>query len=44
MDMDLKNDIKKIANMIRKLSMEAVQRANSGHPGLPLGLIYMEWL
>ena len=27
----------KIANTIRQLSMDAVQKANSGHPGLPMG-------
>lgn len=27
----------KIANTIRQLSMEAVQQANSGHPGMPMG-------
>ena len=27
-----------LANAIRALSMDAVQRANSGHPGAPLGM------
>ena len=26
-----------MANAIRALSMDAVQAANSGHPGLPMG-------
>jgi len=29
---------KKMANAIRALSMDAVQKANSGHPGAPMGL------
>ena len=37
MDADLKKTFSKIANTVRSLSMEAVQKANSGHPGLPMG-------
>lgn len=37
MDADLKKTLSKIANTVRSLSMEAVQKANSGHPGLPMG-------
>jgi transketolase len=29
--------LKKIANTIRSLTMDAVERAGSGHPGLPMG-------
>ena len=27
-----------MANTIRALSMDAVQQANSGHPGMPMGM------
>lgn len=37
MDADFKKTLSKIANTVRSLSMEAVQKANSGHPGLPMG-------
>ena len=37
MDGDLKLMLAKIANTIRGLSMDAVQKADSGHPGLPMG-------
>lgn len=37
MNDDLKNILSKVANTIRGLSMDAVQKADSGHPGLPMG-------
>ena len=37
MDDDLKKSLSKIAMTIRGLSMDAVQKANSGHPGMPMG-------
>ena len=30
--------LKEMANAIRFLSMDAVQQANSGHPGMPMGI------
>lgn len=37
LDPNLKQNLSKIANTIRVLSMDAVQKADSGHPGLPMG-------
>jgi transketolase len=37
MNDDVKKELEKVANTIRQLSMDAVQKANSGHPGLPMG-------
>lgn len=37
LDPDLKQTLAKVALAIRILSMDAVQKADSGHPGLPLG-------
>ena len=31
-------DPKQLANAVRALSMDAVQAANSGHPGMPMGM------
>jgi len=44
MDTKIEKDLSKtetrraMANAIRALSMDAVQKANSGHPGLPMGM------
>lgn len=37
LDAEEKSSLEKIANTIRGLSMDAVQKADSGHPGLPMG-------
>ncbi len=37
MDDDLKKILSKTADTIRQLSFEGVEKANSGHPGLPMG-------
>ena len=34
----MKINYKELANAIRFLSIDAVQRANSGHPGMPMGM------
>ena len=31
-------DFKQMANAIRALSMDAIEAANSGHPGMPMGM------
>ncbi|MFA9421642.1 MAG: hypothetical protein ACERLB_15955, partial [Gammaproteobacteria bacterium] len=33
-----KKKLRQMANAIRALSMDAIQKANSGHPGLPMGM------
>ncbi|MFN3845322.1 MAG: transketolase, partial [Paracoccaceae bacterium] len=33
-----KADEREMANAIRALAMDAVQKANSGHPGMPMGM------
>lgn len=38
MNLNKKEKLQKIANTIRGLSMDSIAAANSGHPGLPLGM------
>ena len=35
---------RELANAIRALSMDAVQKANSGHPGAPMGMAPMAYV
>ena len=43
-------DLQRIANVVRGLAADGVQKANSGHPGAPLGcadigsVLYFDWL
>ncbi len=37
-DNEVRQQHRRMANAIRALSMDAVQQANSGHPGLPMGM------
>ncbi len=41
LDESTKQILSKVANTIRGLSMDAVQKADSGHPGLPMGCAEM---
>ena len=36
--MDVEVDTNVLANALRALAMDAVQAANSGHPGMPMGM------
>ncbi|HEV2561321.1 MAG TPA: transketolase [Rhizomicrobium sp.] len=38
MNTALQTDTRRLANAIRALAMDAVQAANSGHPGMPMGM------
>ena len=38
MTMDREKDHDDLSNAIRMLSVDAVQKANSGHPGMPMGM------
>jgi transketolase len=33
-----KDELKLIARTVRTLAMDTVQKANSGHPGMPMGM------
>ena len=35
------SDFRELANAVRALSMDGVQKANSGHPGAPMGMADM---
>ena len=36
--LEMQADHNAMANALRALAMDAVQKANSGHPGMPMGM------